>query len=389
MDKAQILKLNNIKKRNTIATLKLLRRLDRVSRVELVKLLNCDRATITRIIASLLQKGIIKPAGNISSDGGRPRENIQLDGNFRCSIGIQLDANFITGVVVDLNGKIIKHKTLQLGNHNNRKEFLKILDEITVHCLDFCNRDKLLGIGVAAFGTFANENKTLENVADFHALENFNISDFFSQNYGIIPEISDTATAHANYITGLGICCNAGLSLLFCLGRGIGCVPLVDGKITFCKNSHGGEFGHTIINIDGVLCNCGRHGCLEATASSLSMAKQLRLNDIPDHQRFSEVVKLYTKNDPAARKVVESAARTLGIAIANQVNSLMPDEVLLTGELLKLGNPFFEIIKKNVDEYAFPAFSRNLVLSNCGVGENHVAIGVATLPIDRMFQNFE
>jgi hypothetical protein len=54
-----------------------------------------------------------------------------------------------------------------------------------------------------------------------------------------------------------------------------------------------------------------------------------------------------------------------------------------------LGNPFFEIIKKTVDEYAFPAFSRNLVLSNCGAGENHVVIGVATLPIDRMFQNFE
>jgi len=389
MDKAEILKLNNIKKRNIIATLHILRRLDKVSRVELVQLLNCDRATITRIIASLLQKGIIKQAGNISSEGGRPRENIQLDANYRCSIGIQLDANFITGVVVDLKGRILKHKTLQLGDHSNRKEFLKLLDEITVHCLDFCDRGKLLGIGVAAFGTFANENKTLENVADFHALENFNISDFFSRKYGIIPEISDTTTAHANYITGLGICRNQGLSLLFCLGRGIGCVPLIDSKITFCKYSHSGEFGHTIINIDGVLCNCGRHGCLEAVASSLSMTKQLQLNDIADHQKFSEVVKLYTKNNPAARKVVESAARTLGIAIANQVNSLMPDEVLLTGELLKLGNPFFELIKKSVDEYAFPAFFRNLVFSNCGVGENHVVTGVATLPVDRMFQNFE
>lgn len=389
MDKAEILKLNNIKKRNTIATLKLLRRLDKVSRVELVKLLNCDRATITRIISSLLQKGIIKQAGNISSEGGRPRENIQLDANYRYSIGIELDTNFITGVVVDLKGKILKNETLQLSDRHDRNEFLKILDKITADCLNFYDRKNLLGIGVAAFGTFANENKTLENVADFPALENFNITDFFTAKYGIVPEISDTAIAHANYVTGLGICRNNSLSLLFCLGRGIGCVPIVNGKITFSKYSHGGEFGHTIIDIDGVLCNCGRHGCLEAIASSLSMAKQLNLNDIPDHMRFLEVVKRYANADPAATKVVASAARILGIAIANQVNSLMPDEVLLTGESLKLGNPFFELVKKTVYEYAFPAFSRTLVFNHCGVGENHVAIGVATLPIDRMFQDFE
>ncbi len=389
MDKDEILKLKNIKKRNTIATLQLLRRLDKVSRVELVELLKCDGATITRITASLLKKGIVKRAGSKSSDGGRPRENIQLDANYRYAIGIELDANFITGVAVDLKGKILKHETLQLGEQRNRKEFLKILDKITTHCLEFCDRKKLLGIGVAAFGTFANENKTLESVADFHALENFNITDFFTRKYGIVPEISDTTTAHANYITGSGICRNSGLSLLFCLGRGIGCVPLVDSKITFSKYSHSGEFGHTIIDIDGVLCNCGRRGCLEAIASSLSMAKQLNLNDLPDIRRFPEVVKRYTENDSIAVKVVKSAARTLGIAIANQVNSLMPDEVLLTGELLKLGDPFFELIRETVYEYAFPAFSRNLVFSNCGTGENHVVIGVGALLIDRLFQNFE
>jgi predicted NBD/HSP70 family sugar kinase len=385
MHKTEILKLNNIKKRNTIAALQLLRRLDKISRVELVELLECDRATITRIIASLLKKKIVKRAGNKSSDGGRPRENIQLDANYRYSIGIELDANFITGVVVDLKGKILKHETLQLSDRRSRKEFLKILDKITTCCLDFCDRKNLLGIGVAAFGTFANENKTLENVANFHALENFNIIDFFTRKYGIVPEISDTTAAHANYITGSGICRNSGLSLLFCLGRGIGCVPIIDGKITFDKYSHSGEFGHTIIAIDGALCNCGRHGCLEALASSLSITKQLNLNSLG----FLEVVKRYAGNDPAATKIAKSAARTLGIAIANQVNFLMPDEVLLTGMLLKLGNPFFELIKKTVYEYAFPAFSRNLVFRDCGVGENYVAIGVATLPVDRLFKNFE
>lgn len=384
MHKAEILKLKNIKMRNTIATLQLLRRLDKVSRVELVELLKCDGATITRIVASLLKKGIIKQAGNKSSDGGRPRENIELNANYQYSIGIELDANYITGGVVDLKGKILKHETLQLSEHRSRKEFLELLDKVTTHCLNFCDRKRLLGIGVAAFGTFANENKTLEDVADFHALENFNITEFFTLKYGIVPEIRDTSLAHANYITGLGICRNNGLSLLFCLGRGIGCIPIIDGKITFDKYSHSGEFGHTVIDIDGALCNCGRHGCLEALASSLSIAKQLSLND-----GFAEVVKRYTGNDPVTVKVVEPAARTLGIAIANQVNYLMPDEVLLTGELLKLGNYFFELIKKTVYEYAFPAFSRNLVFSHCGVGENHVVIGAATLPIDRLFQNFE
>ena len=83
-----LLQLKNIRLRNTLSALNVLRTHDTLSRVELARKLNCPGTAITRITRELIEKGILQPAGLLESNGGRPREQIKLVADWKKAVGI-------------------------------------------------------------------------------------------------------------------------------------------------------------------------------------------------------------------------------------------------------------------------------------------------------------
>ncbi len=384
----ELLKLKNIKVKNTLSALNVLRIKDSLSRVELAGELNCPGTAVTRITRDLIAQGVLKTAGMVESNGGRPREKIELNADWKNAIGIELSPRHITGILTNLKGRVLVREKIFLNDNPTKEEFLNSLELVSGSLLKSCEQEKLLGVGIVTFGPFSGENKILERVTSYPTLDKFNISEFFEEKFKITPKITDATYSKALYEIWFNSAVSKNSFLLFDVGAGIGCAIALEGKIAFSRFSNIGEFGHTIYKLDGDKCTCGKRGCLE-TLCSIGVVEKKVKEKIGRSLKFSDIAGEYKSGNTQFNDIIEECAQWLGIAIANQVNFLIPEEIILTGEIFQLGEGFFKKIIDTVKEYAFPVFLKELTFTKSESWNESAALGAASLLVRKVFENIK
>jgi glucokinase len=118
------------------------------------------------------------------------------------------------------------------------------------------------------------------------------------------------------------------------IGTGVGCGILVHGEILHGWRGTAGEFGHTIIDPDGPLCNCGGRGCLESLVSGPAIAAraaQIMGREGQDEFSAKTVFAAARQGDPQARQVVAETVDYLSIGITNLIHLLNPQVITIGG----------------------------------------------------------
>lgn len=186
-------------------------------------------------------------------------------------------------------------------------------------------------------------------------------------------------------------------SVLIRIGNGIAGGIIINNRIYSGFNFTGAELGHMCIALGGAECTCGRNGCWESYASATALIRQTRqaaqkhpeslINTIIDGN--VEAINVFTafeaakQGDAAAKEVVENYISYLGEGITNLVNILMPNAVIIGGEISRLGEsllkPLREMVLKNVytQEAEMPQFMM------AELGSAAIVIGAAMLGIYR------
>ena len=132
------------------------------------------------------------------------------------------------------------------------------------------------------------------------------------------------------------------------IGTGIGAGLILEGKPFAGFNRTAGEIGHMIIEVGGPKCGCGNRGCFEAVASRTALFRKIQAGVKDGHKtlltdmlggdlkdlRSGDLRKAIKRGDKFVEKVVEEAAEYIGIAVANVINLLNPEVVVLGGGLL-------------------------------------------------------
>ncbi len=158
-------------------------------------------------------------------------------------------------------------------------------------------------------------------------------------------------------------------SILLTLGTGVGGGMVFDGKLIEGYKSAGAELGHITIRKGGIPCACGRKGCYEKYASATALISQTRhaMVDNPQSQLW-DIVKGNLENvdgrtvfiaaangDETAKKVLEEYVGYLSEGIADFVNILRPEAIVLGGGIANEGEILFEPLRKAVDERSYIA----------------------------------
>src|SRR5213082_3629255 len=105
---------------------------------------------------------------------------------------------------------------------------------------------------------------------------------------------------------------------------GVGGGLIIDGKLHRGAHGTAGEIGHTIIDPNGPLDNCGQRGCLEAMAGGASLARETG-------HPAAELFKAAQAGDKHARMVVERAARYMGLGLISLTNAIDPELFVMGG----------------------------------------------------------
>ena len=156
------------------------------------------------------------------------------------------------------------------------------------------------------------------------------------------------------------------------LGTGVGSGIVIDGKVFRGANSAGGEIGHTVINVNGAECTCGRKGCWESYASATALIAQTKqaMKENPESKMWNcagndiESVNGRTAfdamrmGDEAAKAVVDKYIYYVAVGIINVINVFQPDVLCVGGGICNEGETLLAPIRKYVVEERYSKYAQ-------------------------------
>lgn len=178
------------------------------------------------------------------------------------------------------------------------------------------------------------------------------------------------------------------------LGTGIGGGIVLDGKPYAGFNRTAGEIGHMVLDLNGPKCGCGNKGCFEALASRTALFRRIQtavkdgqktvLTDMLGAEltdmRSGDLRKALRRGDKFVEQIVEEAAEYTGIAVANVINFLNPEVIVLGGGVMdQLADDMMAIIVETAKDYALPGTAKGIEIIASKLGDDAGITGAAVL----------
>ena len=334
-----------------------------ISRTELIDMTDYRPATISDLIKELLDEELISETGFQSVGHGRKRTLLEINKQRLCALGIAVSSNSVSYVVSGIGGGILARDLRQISPDQSREALIEAVAG-DVDALLGRFRDKtVVGIGISEplFDPtgYHRDSSLFANYAHFNDWIRLCLKPRLEANTGLGVNTYSAVTMPA--MAELRFGAGRGVENFICveLSNGIGSSICCNGIPVGGSGGVAGELGHTVVDPDGALCYCGKPGCVEATTAFPALAASLRkaLNQgvfsclDPDAPiTVAAVRKALEEGDRLCMHLVRQAAHRLGLAIANAVNLLNPELVILHGFLLELGDWFLEELEHSIRE---------------------------------------
>ncbi len=258
-------------------------------------------------------------------------------------IGIDLGGSHIGIGVVDEKGNIICKEEKYIVEKTNIE---KQIEEFVIEkVMQMQLTNEVDEIGMAVPGTISN-NKIIKAVN--LGIENY---DIVSKLEGILKlpmRLRNDAKCAALAEQKYGELAEYKNSIFLCIGTGIGGAVIFDGKLLEAQNVPGFEFSHTIIQKNGIMCNCGKRGCFETYASfkrfKEKIAKEFNLGTI-DGNTIKSFLK-ENSEEPRLKYIINNYIEDLSIGISNIINIFEPEAICIGGSFAEYEDILKEPLKK-------------------------------------------
>ena len=261
------------------------------------------------------------------------------------------------------------------------------------------HRQDFIGVGMGAPGPLDRE-KGLVIVAPNLGWRNFPLRDRIGQRLGLPATLDNDANCATVGEWWQGAAQGGRNVVVITIGTGIGGGVIIDGKLYHGASDVAGEIGHTTIDLNGRHCKCGNYGCLEAYASGPAIATRARevlvreetaslLPSLVDGHleniTAETVYRAAQGGDAVANEIVRDTARYLGVGIANLLNILNADVVVVAGGVTQAGDALFVPLRAEVRRRAFrPAVDATRIVPGLLPGTAGVVGAVATFKMQHL-----
>ena len=189
-------------------------------------------------------------------------------------VGIDLGGTNIVAGVVDENYNIIAKASTKTNCPRPAKEIADDMAKMALQAVENANLkiDDIEWIGVGTPG-IANSATGIIEYSNNLGFENTPMVKYIQEtiNKPVFIENDANAAAYGEFVAGAAKGANNAVCIT--LGTGVGGGIIIDGKIYSGSNFAGAEIGHTVIEVDGAQCSCGRKGCFEAYSSATGLIR--------------------------------------------------------------------------------------------------------------------
>jgi glucokinase-like ROK family protein len=373
-------------------------------RVRIAEHTSLSTTTITNIIDELIGQGIVEEVGVEAPQGqrrvGRPRAALRLVQDARYALGVQIGVETYKIAVTDLKAEVIHNQTFTFSRDTSPEDvFATIADQVeTIILENGLERQSILGLGVGAAG-LVNYHTGVNILSTNLGWENVPIRDWLSNRLNIPVVVDNNVKAMALGESYFGSGRDYG-SLVFVYGRmGVGSGIVIDNHLLRGADLGAGEIGHMIILAgSGKNCRCGQCGCLETLTSETALMNEARelAQAHPDsllaqylqdggRRPIEQLFQAARDGDPLAVEMVERASRYLGIALANLVNLLNPEMIVLGGLFAQGQDLMLPVAGETLRKTAFAGLGKKVILQASKFGWQAGIVGACALALTSFF----
>ena len=350
------------------------------TRAELALTTGLARSTVASRIDALMHSGLVGPAGEASSSGGRPPSRFAFNPGARAVLAVDVGATHVNLAVTDLNGTVLAERRL---GQDVAKGPDTVLDRVVSEGTRLLRKagrgtEDLAGIGIGLPGPVEHASGMPVKPPIMPGWDGFDVVRHVQRSLPVpvlvdndvnIMALGEQASywpEHDNF-------------LFIKVATGVGAGIISSGQLQRGADGTAGDLGHVRVpRGDGVLCRCGNYGCLEALASGPAVAQSLTLQGVTA-EGGGDVLRLVSEGNVQAIQALRQAGRDLGDVLATAVNLLNPSVIVIGGSLGQAGEHLMAGVREVVYRRSLPLATTHLRIGLSMAGDQAAILGASQL----------
>jgi glucokinase len=305
-----------------------------------------------------------------------------------------LGGTHLRAATVDQHGKIqfrFKQNTPQANDAN------AIVDAI-VAAVRECEQqsgaiDQISAVSLVVPGTVKVAEGAVVKAPNLPCLDGFRLGAALTEQLGLPAIIENDANAAAVGEVWQGAAAGCNTIICVTLGTGVGGGIILDGKLWRGVDGAAAEIGHMCVDpFGGVACTCGSRGCLEVFASATAIVRMTREasprypDSVLQGQEDLTAERIFAagqQGDDLALEIFRRMGVYLGIGLANLINILNPEMIVIGGGVVNGWDLFEKHMHQQVEERAFPLLAARVKIVRAKCGDDAGLLGAARLAFSR------
>lgn len=354
------------------------------TRAQLAELTGMARSTIATRIDTLVTAGLVAPAGDDVSTGGRPPARIRFSPESRLVIAIDLGATHGVVALADLAGTITASESTRLAIEDGPEVILDWALETAQRLFDATGRPftDVIGVGIGVPGPVEHSTGVPVSPPIMPGWDRFDIPTYVRRIFDV-PVLVDNDVnllalgeqyRHWPDETDL---------LYVKVATGIGAGIISGGRLQRGAMGSAGDLGHVRVPFGSDTPSHGAQDAdLEALASGPAIARALTAAGFPAYTS-GDVVDLARTGNPRVHEAIRQAGRDLGAVVATCVNLLNPSMVVVGGSISRVGEQLLAGMREVVYQRSTPLATQHLTITQSRSGETGGVVGAAIMVVQK------
>ncbi|MDP9906751.1 MULTISPECIES: ROK family transcriptional regulator [Arthrobacter] len=350
------------------------------TRAELAITTGLARSTVASRIDALMNSGLVGPAGEASSSGGRPPSRFAFNPAARVVLAVDVGATHVIVAVTDLGGTVLAERRLAQEVADGPEVVLGRVVAEGRELLTEAGRslDDLAGIGIGLPGPVEHDTGRPIKPPIMPGWDGFDVVRYMQRSLPV-PVLVDNDVNIMALGERTAYWPDHDNLLFIKIATGIGAGIISSGELQRGANGTAGDLGHVRVpRGDDVLCRCGNYGCLEALASGPAVARQLHAQGLPA-SNGGDVLRLVAEGNLQAIQALRQAGRDVGDVLATVVNLLNPSMIVIGGSMGEAGEHLVAGIREVVYRRSLPLATSHLRIGISMAGDQAAILGASQM----------
>lgn len=301
-----------------------------LSRTDLSRRLSLSAGSLTRLTKPLIESGLLVEApeagGAVGTRQGRPSRPLDVVAGSRSFIGFKITEDMVYGVVTTLRSEVVARRARPLASRDPA-EVVEVLGETADELARA--HPGLAGVGIGVGGLVRDRAVVAES--PFLGWRDVPLAALVEERTGLPVVVENDVAALVESETWFGAGRGLDRFVVLTVGAGIGYGLVLGGRRVPCAQEDRGFGRHWILDPNGPLTPDGARGSAVSLLTIPSIRYQVQAATGRE-LAYEEILALAADGEPMAARVVEEAARGLGVLVAQIANFVMPQKILLAGE---------------------------------------------------------